>query len=104
MEDYDWGWLVAYFEGEGSFGTYFSHRGDGRKNCMIHAKVNSIDSDVIDRVAKLLGRRVQVLKPYKGNQQQYLCGVYGSAAAELMMKLHPYMGIRQKKRIEDALR
>jgi len=61
------------------------------------------DRDIIDRVAAMTGRKVQVCRVRSGWKTTYRVTVCGDQAAKLMREILPWMGERRSRRIQEIL-
>lgn len=98
-------WLAGLLEGEGSFGMITSHVA-GKAYRYPKIVVNMTDRDVIARVAANFGNSVYVMPRPKNrptHKQQWRAQVSGSAAAEWMRRLYPWLGSRRRARIDEVL-
>lgn len=99
-------WLAGWLEGEASFYYILSHGNSPR----IIVQVFSTDIDVLQKASALMGAKNIINIPpreCRGTQWQSKGGwrteVQGEAAAELMRKLLPFMGVRRTEQITGAL-
>ena len=97
MTDIELAWLAGLLEGEGCF----SYR---RDRDIPTVEVKMTDLDVINRVARLMGRTVTPIPAQReGYQPQYRARIQGEPARELMRRLQPHMGKRRAARIAELL-
>lgn len=92
-------WLAGLLEGEGSFmpGPPSSARTPV-------VAVHMTDEDVVARVARIFGRKVQVVRPRSVRwQTSYMVRVQGAKAVYWMQLLRPLMGSRRQGQIDRAL-
>lgn len=108
MKQHDFGWLVGILEGEGCFLLATTK---GRGKTYFHPRIDmaSTDEDVVQRVAKLLGtscRPVKYRAKLKNGQlakQTWKTNAYSLKALNWMILLHPFMGKRRKRQIQDVI-
>lgn len=91
-------WLAGWLEGEGTF--YFTK---SKSSPTVIVQVFSIDYDVIERAALLMGAKIYSIKPRGHSQGGFRANLESGPAADLMEKLLPLMGIRRKAQIKLAL-
>jgi hypothetical protein len=92
-------WLAGLLEGEGSFMT-----GPPSSPGLPVIAVNMTDLDVMARVGRIFGRKVQALKPRNVRwRTSYQVRVNGGAAVHWMTLLRPLMGWRRQAQIDRAL-
>lgn len=96
MNDYDFGWMVALYEGEGSTGAYRYE--DTRKNTTV-ISITMVDEDVIRRFHELIkyGKVTQIAN---GSWKWY-CTSYGDVTAVLKI-LYPYLSIRRRAQADKV--
>lgn len=103
ISDFDLGWLVGIFEGEGCFSTSKSH---GYDYPMI--SISSTDKDVLVRVRSILDTGTvrgpfTVSKSSYGNKPIWRLDIKCSKARKIMEIMKPHMCIRRQSRIEEVL-
>lgn len=100
MKETDLAWLAGLLEGEGSF----LHGPPSEPN-RIRVSLAMTDEDVVARAAVMLGVRYKK-EPSRNDKWKpsYYLQVRGRRAARLMRQLHPLMGVRRRKKIEEVLR
>ncbi len=66
--------------------------------------INMTDEDIIARVASIFGVSYCFVKARKSHHKHsYSTRLQGKRAIELMIKLHPLMGVRRKLQIDIAI-
>ena len=99
MNDADFHWLVGILEGEGSFMK--SPPSDPNSP---RVTVNMTDEDVIARVAAIFKRKYQFVKAREEHHKHsYRVVLTGLRAADFMVQLRPFMGLRRQGQIDAAL-
>jgi hypothetical protein len=99
MDDKDLYWLIGLLEGEGSF-----MKGSPSAPNSVKVSIQMTDEDVIERVAKLFGRKYQ--KIYSKNalhKDSYAVRITGTKAVDLMRKILPHMSKRRQEQITKSL-
>lgn len=96
-------WAAGLFEGEGSLSTYLQ-RGNVRHN----AAMSSVDKDVLDAFASVVGvgKVLGPYGPYKNNQVKPQWRWQVSAKADVLHVidlLRPYMLERRAQRMDEVL-
>lgn len=92
-------WLAGLLEGEGSFCKPMP----SSPNKVIIA-LQMTDEDVISKAAKILGCNYYSAKPQKSHHKAtFILRLRGGRAVEWMNKLHPLLGKRRQKQIDEAL-
>lgn len=94
-------WMAGLLEGEGYFGG--GRKGEGKNRDSFVIALTMTDEDVIARAATLLDCKYFPRKLVKGWKPAYMLQVGGRRAAAWMMTLYPFMGMRRKARIHEAL-
>lgn len=103
LDPVDLAWLSGLLEGEGYFGLV-NNRVNGNLYRYARIGLTMTDRDVVERVACYFNRRMRANKPSKpGGRPQFRITLQGSRAIELMKILHPHMGERRRKQIDDVL-
>lgn len=98
----DRAWIAGLLEGEGSFIANRADRAAPSSYPVI--KVEMCEREVIERAARLLDTRVWVVAPRtEGWRPTYVAQIAGHRAAEWMIALRPYMGLRRTAVIDAAL-
>jgi hypothetical protein len=92
-------WLAGLLEGEGSFMA-----GPPSSPRLPVISVNMNDEDVMLRLGRIFGRKIQMIRPRNPRwQTSYQVRVQGGAAVRWMMLLRPLMGVRRQAQIARAL-
>jgi hypothetical protein len=92
-------WLVGVLEGEGTF-----LRGAPSKPGTPILRVSMTDRDVVERVAKLLGRTVVRLRRRKPHHKlPYATTIKGAPAAQVMYAVRPFLGKTRELQIDRAI-
>ena len=92
-------WLAGLLEGEGTFMT-----GPPSSPGLPVIAVNMTDEDVMARLGRIFGRKVQVVRPRKVRwRTSYQVRVNGRDALLWMTLLRPLMGSRRQAQIDRAL-
>jgi len=92
-------WLAGLLEGEGSFMA-----GPPSNPRMPVLSVNMTDEDVMARLGRIFGRKVQVVRPRNPRwRTSYQLRVQGGSAVRWMILLRPLMGSRRQAQIDRAL-
>lgn len=91
-------WLAGWLEGEGTF--YFTLT---KSSPTVIIQVFSVDRDVLERGASLMGAKIYYIKPRGRSQEGYRAHLESLPAVELMRKLLPLMGARRTIQIGIAL-
>ncbi len=102
IEELDLYWLAGILEAEGSFSA-----GTPSNPTKPLITVNSVDQDVVARIAKLFNTSPTYNYP-KRNQEHgwkpyYSAKLTGRRAVELMKLLRPLMGARRQSQIDHAI-
>ncbi len=102
MKDTDLAWLAGFFEGEGCF---FLGSGKQRpKAVRISASLVSVDRDVLEKAAALMGTVVQTPnRRTVTGKQVYTVWLSSTKAVDLMKQLLPHMGDRRSKKIREII-
>jgi hypothetical protein len=90
----DIAWLAGLVEGEGNIGI------NGRS---LTIRIKMTDRDVIERAATLLEGKLYPVAPRGGRQAIWLTQVKGATAAGWAMTLYPWLGVRRRQQVRDAL-
>lgn len=99
MSPIDLAWLAGWLEGEGCF--YFTLT---KSSPTAIIQVFSVDRDVIDKAAEIMGGRIYFIKPHGTSVQAgWRIHLESLPAIELMKKLLPLMGKRRTSAIELAI-
>jgi hypothetical protein len=94
VTDIDIAWLAGLVEGEGNISI------NGRSFTI---RVKMTDRDVVERAADLLGAKLYPIAPRSGRQALWLAQVKGATAAGWAMTLYPWLGVRRRQQVRDAL-
>lgn len=99
MQDFDLGWAVGLFEGEGTIVLPSVGRGS------IQLQLASTDEDTVVRFQALVGGKVYgPYGPYQPNRKaHWRWDAYGDNAAEFLRLVFPYLGSRRALRAREAL-
>lgn len=96
-DTYTFYWLIGILEGEGSFFI------DKRKNVPV-ISVTSTDEPVTARVAKIFGTAYfRYVRKEAHKKPEYQTRLRGYGAAQLMLRLLPYMSPRRQGQIRHVL-
>jgi hypothetical protein len=99
IETHELHWLAGLLEGEGSFMP-----GPPSNSRMPIIAVAMNDADVMSRIGRIFGRKVQLVRPRSPRwQQSYYLRVQGAKAVAWMTLLRPLMGERRQAQIDRAL-
>jgi hypothetical protein len=99
LPTHDLHWLAGLLEGEGSFMA-----GPPSNPRMPIISITMNDVDVMTRVGRIFGRKVQAIRPRRVRwQTTYQLRVAGAGAVALMTSLRPLMGTRRQGQIDRAL-
>ncbi|MDX2162145.1 MAG: hypothetical protein SF162_12535 [bacterium] len=102
IDELDLYWLAGLLEGEGSFCA-----GTPKVPNKPYVGMNSVDEDVIARVASLLRIKYQYCAPKRyeamGWKPFYSIRLVGARAVDLMHAVRPLMGTRRQAQIDHAL-
>lgn len=99
----DIAWLAAMLEGEGSFYTY-TKKNLRRPLTYPELSFQSVDYDIVVRVASLLKSNISRVVPYNTSKQKsYKVRACSTKAVQWMMTIYPLMGIRRKTKIREIL-
>jgi DNA-binding CsgD family transcriptional regulator len=90
----DIAWLAGLVEGEGNIGI------NGRSFTI---RIKMTDHDVILRAANLLGGKVYPSPVPENRRPQWLTQIKGAAAAGWAMTLYPWLGVRRRQQVRDAI-
>ena len=96
-------WLAGFLEGEGSFGCV-----DKGRSRTIQITFHSTDEDVAKTAAAIMGAKAG--GPYQrstnslGRKPYWAVRLSGDKAALLMRDIRPWMGIRRRSQIDEAIR
>jgi hypothetical protein len=91
----DIAWLAGLVEGEGNISI------NGRSFTI---RIKMADRDVVERAAALLGAKLYpVDAPRPGWKAMWLAQVKGAAAAGWAMTLYPWLGVRRRQQVRDAI-
>lgn len=98
-------WLAGILEGEGYFTVSAKTTTHGDKYQYLRVTLRMTDRDVIERVAVLFGgRAVTAIPPRKPRWKwTYRTQVEGVGAAEMLVMIRPWMGLRRGERIDQLL-
>jgi hypothetical protein len=91
-------WLAGWLEGEGTF--YFTKT---KSSPTVVIQVFSVDFDVIEKAAKLMGGAIYSIKPRGRSQGGFRVHLESQPAVDLMNDLLPLMGARRVAQIQIAL-
>lgn len=105
MTGYEKAWLAGLLEGEGCFTIRKGRiRQDGGRRLSAVIQVNMNDGDVLNNVAHLFQTKRSGPFPGRGNSKPfYVAYVSGQKAIDVMQAVHPLMGERRSKRIQEIL-
>jgi hypothetical protein len=96
MTDFELGWVVGIFEGEGYAGP---RKLSGRSVCPVIA-IGMTDEDVIKKVASLIGATAKgPLNRGPKRKLLWLVRVFGDRAIALGNKMLPHLGARRTKQV-----
>jgi len=102
-------WLAGYLEADGSF-LITKQKRHGKEYRYIWIRVGTTDKDTaikaadIMKVSKVLGPYGPYKnKGYPGKLPRYDVNVQGAKAAEIMMSIYKYMGMRRRQQIDICL-
>jgi hypothetical protein len=98
MTPHELHWLAGWLEGEGTF--YFTK---AKSSPTVVIQVFSIDFDIIEKAASLMGGKIYSIKPRARSQGGFRVHLESLPAVELMNELLPLMGVRRRAQIEIAL-
>lgn len=90
----DIAWLAGLIEGEGNISV------NGRS---LTIRVKMGDHDVVLRAAELLSGTLYPAKVAVGARPMWLTQIKGATAAGWAMTLYPWLGLRRRKQVRDAL-
>lgn len=90
----DIAWLAGLVEGEGNISI------NGRSFTI---RVKMTDQDVIAHASELLGGKVYPSRVPLNRRPQWLTQVKGATAAGWAMTLYPWLGLRRRQQVRDAL-
>jgi DNA-binding CsgD family transcriptional regulator len=91
----DIAWLAGLVEGEGNISI------NGRSFTI---RVKMGDHDIVERAAALLGGRLYPIRaPRAGRKAMWLTQIKGATAAGWAMTLYPWLGLRRRQQVRDAL-
>jgi hypothetical protein len=91
----DIAWLAGLVEGEGNISI------NGRSFTI---RIKMADRDVVECAATLLGAKLYLVHaPRTGWKAMWLAQVKGSAAAGWAMTLYPWLGVRRRQQVRQAL-
>jgi hypothetical protein len=90
----DIAWLAGLVEGEGNISV------NGRSFTI---RIKMTDHDVILRASNLLGGKVYPSPVPKNRRPQWLTQVKGATAAGWAMTLYPWLGVRRRQQVRDAV-
>jgi hypothetical protein len=99
-------WLAGWLEGEG---TFFCQKARPRNGVRLIIQAFSVDEDVIQKAAEIMGANIYNIKPRecRGTQWKSQGGkrldLQAEAAAVVMKAILPFMCERRKAQIEKAL-
>jgi hypothetical protein len=99
MENDQFHWLAGILEGEGSFiaGPPCS------PNCP-RISIQMTDEDVIEKVAKIFGRKYHLTKSAKSHYKPcFALALTGRRAVDLMRELRPLMSSRRRAQIDKSI-
>lgn len=101
----DIAWLAGLFEGEASFYTYSKKSNKGRATSYPELSIQSVDKDVIARVAKIMNiTYISDVVPYGSTKQNaFKVRRCGNNAIQWMMTLYSLMGIRRRAKIREVI-
>ena len=94
-------WLAGWLEGEGCFYAYLTNN-----YFKIGVQGTSTDRDTIEKICLMVGGvfRGPVAGVKENHKDHYVWGVYGrDNAVDLMHRVRPYMSVRRKEQIDNAL-
>lgn len=98
-------WLAGLLEGEGCFNLkrYSKYKPHYRDS--LRVQVSMTDRDVVERVAHLIHYTGTIQEQTRGEPRQtaYIVAVSGQEAADIMLAVRPYMGIRRGAKIDELL-
>lgn len=99
MDDADLYWLAGLLEGEGTFLA-----GSPSSPTVPLIRVQMTDADIVERVAALIGRRVQCHRPRKEwYKSSTSTTIKGAGAVHFMRLLCPVRGERRQGQVDLAL-
>jgi hypothetical protein len=90
----DIAWLAGLVEGEGNISI------NGRSFTI---RIKMADRDVVERAADLLKGKLYPIEPRSGRQAMWLTQVKGATATGWAMTLYPWLGIRRRQQVRDAV-
>lgn len=108
LDECDRQWLAGYSEGEGYFATINQRKRYGEYHYPVMV-LSSTDYDVLERARDVIGSRYGVKVSVTGATSRgshkpiWRVKITGSSAHTVCVDLHPLMGARRQKRIEDIL-
>ncbi len=94
VTDIDIAWLAGLVEGDGNISV---------NGCSLTIRIKMTDHDIILRAAALLGGNVYPATVADGRRDQWLTQVKGTTAAGWAMTLYPWLGIRRRQQVREAL-
>ncbi len=98
LSEFDFGWIVALLDGEGSFGV---------RNYSPHIDISMIDYDTVFKAASILGippHRIRRVKKYASHhKQQYNFRLFGEKALRWMRVIRPHMSERRGDKIDEII-
>lgn len=101
----DIAWIAGLFEGEASFYTYTKKRNKGASTSYPEFTIQSVDSDIIQRVAKIMNVvYISNVVPYGSTKQHsFKLRRCGSKAIEWMMTIYSLMGKRRQAKLKQVI-
>ncbi len=106
LTDFDIGWLVGIYEGEGSVG-FRSRRGKYGTTIQVSVQLCSTDKDTIDRLHTLIPGSTKCIenKPTKAGKLVYRWAITKiTLAKRFLLLIQPHLSVRRQDQIDKALK